>query len=107
EYSKAYFLVAPSRSEGFSTVVVEAMYSGIPVLGSNIPQFKEQIDVGFNGYLFDVDNADALVEILQRMKRLNSDAYNDLKNGALHSFKDISLSNVCLNLYQIYKRIIS
>jgi glycosyltransferase involved in cell wall biosynthesis len=45
--------VLPSRSEGFSGAVVEAMLSGLPVLASNIPANKEMIRHLETGYLFE------------------------------------------------------
>lgn len=43
-------LVTPSRREGLSTVALEAMSMGIPVVSSDIPSFLEQISDGLNGY---------------------------------------------------------
>ncbi|MEZ4818081.1 MAG: glycosyltransferase family 4 protein [Flavobacteriaceae bacterium] len=54
-YNQSRFLILPSRSEGFATVIVEAMYCGTPVITSNIPQFSEQVIENKNGFMFPLD----------------------------------------------------
>jgi len=43
--------VQPSRSEGWGMTVTEALACGAPVLVSDIPAFREQIDGGGNGWI--------------------------------------------------------
>jgi len=52
-YSLSHFLVFPSLFEGLSRVVVEALYYGLPVIGSDIPGVVELIQHKFNGLLVD------------------------------------------------------
>ncbi len=50
--------VFPSLVEGFSGAVVEAMFSGLPILASDIPQNKEAITHNQTGYLFRKESVD-------------------------------------------------
>ena len=50
--------VFPSLVEGFSGAVVEAMFAGLPVLASDIPQNKEAIRHLETGYLFKTESAE-------------------------------------------------
>ncbi len=50
--SKYDCFVFPSLVEGFSGALVEAMFAGVPVLASNIPQNREAITHLQTGYLF-------------------------------------------------------
>ena len=50
--------VFPSLVEGFSGAVVEAMFAGLPVLASDIPQNMEAITHLKTGYLFRKESAD-------------------------------------------------
>ena len=61
-YASARCVVAPSRAEGFSLPVVEAMASGVPALGSDIPAHRELLDAG----LFGPDDDLALAALLAR-----------------------------------------
>jgi glycosyltransferase involved in cell wall biosynthesis len=45
-YANARCVVAPSRAEGFSLPVIEAMAAGKPVLASDIPAHRELLDDG-------------------------------------------------------------
>jgi len=100
-YNQSKFLFSPSRSEGFPTVTLEAMYCGTPVLTSDIPQFKEQVVEGFNGYTFSLENKDSIPAFLNEQLKPTKD-YSKLKEGSLNSFKELSLTKVCSRLLKIY-----
>ena len=60
-YADAWCVVVPSRAEGFSLPVIEAMAAGIPVLASGIPAHRELLDRG----LFPPDDDAALGTLLE------------------------------------------
>ncbi len=47
-YGSARLVVAPSRAEGFSLPVIEAMAAGVPVLASDIAAHRELLHEGFD-----------------------------------------------------------
>jgi glycosyltransferase involved in cell wall biosynthesis len=61
--------VLPSRAEGLSNALLEAMASGLPCVVSNVPGNVDVITDGDDGLLFTVDDPDALAETLTRVVR--------------------------------------
>ena len=48
--------ILPSRTEAFPLVVIEAMMSGCCIVRSNVQGAYEQIEVGYNGFVFQNEN---------------------------------------------------
>jgi glycosyltransferase involved in cell wall biosynthesis len=105
--NQSRFFLIMSRNEGFPTVSIESMFCGVPVLTSDIPQFKEQVEIGVNGYMIPANNVDELVQTLVKSKNIPDYEYEKLVSGALNSFRELSLQNVCDNLIVIYRQIIN
>jgi len=103
-YNKSKFLILPSRSEGFATVIVEAMFCGTPVITSDIPQFREQVVENVNGFCFPLKEPEKLHEMLGNLMYITPSEYKRLSDGALASFKNLSLDNVCKELLKIYRQ---
>ncbi|MDM9629900.1 glycosyltransferase family 4 protein [Robiginitalea aurantiaca] len=103
--NQARFFVLMSRNEGFPTATIEAMYCGIPVLTSDIPQFLEQVNPGVNGYTTPLGDVAAVAEKLGALKDLSDSEYSKLSKGALKSFRELSLQNVCSQLLNAYRKL--
>lgn len=62
----------PSRTDGFSIVYLEALASGVPVLGSNIDGSREALGDGRFGVIVDPDDPEELrrgiLDVLSRPK---------------------------------------
>ncbi len=102
-YNSSRFLIAHSRSEGFPTSSLEALYCGIPVLASNIPQFREQIIENKNGWLVELGDISDLLNKILTLKKISHKKYLLSSNHAKSSNKKYSLNNVTNKLIKIYK----
>jgi glycosyltransferase involved in cell wall biosynthesis len=67
-YLKASDLfVLPSRFEGLSNALLEAMACGLPVISTRVGGSRDIIEDGQNGLLVDVDATDQLREAMERL----------------------------------------
>src|SRR5687768_3313203 len=60
-------LVLPSREEGLSNVILEAMAAGCPVIASDVGGNPELVEHARSGFLFPADDASALAAALVRV----------------------------------------
>ncbi len=72
----ADLLILPSDNEGMPNVVLEAKACGTPVLLSDIDAHRELIEQGINGYLFNLNDTNDLVE------KINKSLNENLNDGA-------------------------
>ena len=59
--------IIPSRYEGLSIAMIEAMACGLPIVASDAPGLNTYIVHGKNGLLFPVDNHKILAELILRL----------------------------------------
>jgi len=87
-YRGADIFALPSENETFGQVFIEAMASGLPVIGTNVGGIPEIISDGYNGFLVTPDDTTMLG---QRLELLLKD--NDLRE----QFSDRGLRTVEAN----------
>lgn len=80
-YRGADLFVLPSENESLGQVYIEAMASGIPVIGTNIGGVPEIISHEYNGYLIEPNNASLLAETMQELLNNNKLRKNLVKRG--------------------------
>jgi len=107
-YKSADICVFPSRHEGFGIVILEAMASGIPLIASDIPTFREIISDGIDGRLFKSEDADdlsraviALYQYPHLRKELSRNAFEKAKMYSWEKIADKYVSlyrSLCVKL---------
>ncbi len=68
-HREAGFFVLPSRKEGLSNALLEAMASGLPVVVSDIPGNVAVVQDGVQGLVVPVDDAEALAAAMLKLYR--------------------------------------
>ncbi len=68
-YLKADILIHPSCWEGFGMSILEGMWSGLPVIASNIAAIPELVRHGENGLLTPPGNAEELADAMKSLIR--------------------------------------
>jgi glycosyltransferase involved in cell wall biosynthesis len=64
---EAHCFVFPSRFEGFSGALVEAMMTGIPIISSDIPMNLEAVENNKTALVHQLKNATDLADKMQEM----------------------------------------
>ncbi len=75
--SKVFIL--PSLSEGFGTVLIEALAAGLYIIASDIPACREVLKYGEYGQIVDVNNVELLADsIIEKLKQpeVNEELYS-------------------------------
>jgi phosphatidylinositol alpha-mannosyltransferase len=90
--------------ETFGIVLIEAMASGVPVIASNINGYRQVIEDGKNGLLFDPHSPE---DIKERMLSVLSDSNlrNKLIKQGLGSVKQYEWKRVSERIVEIYKQV--
>lgn len=65
--SAADIFVLPSRSEGFSNAIVEAMATSLPVIATNVGGNAEAVQNGVSGLIVPAEDSDALAAAIIRL----------------------------------------
>jgi glycosyltransferase involved in cell wall biosynthesis len=77
--------VMPSRYEGISIAMIEAMACGLPIVTSNAPGLRTYIKQGQNGLLFPVEDHKALAKCILKLAE-DRNMRAKLSLGARESF---------------------
>lgn len=87
-YQNADLLIMPSRWEGLPMAALEALNAGLPILASNCSAFPELIKQNENGFLFENENVDDIINVILNILN-DSDVLNKLT----------AMSNKCREIY--------
>jgi len=90
-YSALDIFCLPSKAEGMSNSILEAMATGLPVVASDIPPNRELVEEGRGGYLIDFGQSPSLLEKVEILSdeglRKTMGAYNREKVVSRFSLK--------------------
>ena len=90
-----------SRWEGLSTVIMEAMAAGVPIVATDIPGNRELLSNGENAWLVKVEEAGDLAEaLLYAMK--NPTLGNRYSSQARRDVRKFGIEQVARNYEQLY-----
>jgi glycosyltransferase involved in cell wall biosynthesis len=98
-YATSDALVLPSEYETYGQVVVEALNYGTPVVMTPVGIGPERIEDGYNGVIYDPNEANSLVNALQQIRKDDGERLN---KNAKESVSDLSWTEVVNHLENIY-----
>lgn len=89
-YSQCDFWLSASRSEGFNLTAMEAMACRTPVVCTKTGWPIESIVSGYNGYLVNIDDVNAMVSAAKTILTLSN---HEWKKYSLNAFKTVENSS--------------
>ncbi|WP_446897012.1 glycosyltransferase family 4 protein [Clostridium sp. LBM24168] len=104
-YASSDVFTFPSSSETFGNVVLEAMTSGIPVIGADAGGVKNIIEHGINGLKFRAGDVNELVNLMIELID-NEDLRNVLRINGRNTGLNRSWNKVFSGLMDIYNDIL-
>lgn len=104
-YASADIFTFPSRTETFGNVVLEAMASGLPVIGVNSGGVTDIIEHGVNGFLADPGNSSEIARYLDLLID-NSRLRQEISVNAHRSSKKWSWPIIFDKLIDSYQEVI-
>jgi len=104
-YQSSYLFVLPSLSEGFPTTILEALYYGIPVIGTDIPVMKQNFSD--SALLVPQRNSRALADAILFLL-LNSDfAFQLSMKGKDKVIKNFTSDSIVKKYLEVYSNVLS
>ena len=103
--SEADIFLFPSKTEGFSNALLEAMAKGLPVIASDVGANKEMIE-NMGGVLLDKNAPEHIVEAIEKL--LSPQIRKEMSAWNINKVKSSYRMDVVLQQYfELYKRIMT
>jgi glycosyltransferase involved in cell wall biosynthesis len=104
-YAACDIIVLPSRSEGSSNMLLEAMACGKPVVASDIPPMREQLDHDHTGLTYPLGDIDELSRLVSEL-RADTGLCRELAARGLAAAARSSARSSAKRLAQILSRLV-
>ena len=101
----ADLFVLPSKFEGLSNSLLEAMACGLPVISTRVGGSIDIIEDGINGLLVDVDNEDQLIQVISKVLNDSSLAISLGKNARQTIVEHYDLDKITETYLELYKKL--
>ena len=104
-YMRADVLISTSRYEGFGYTILEALTHGAPVVCFNNSALPELVIDGYNGFMVETNDIDAMAQRIKRLKN-DPDLRQKLSAGALKSAARYSESRLVEKYIDLYRSLV-
>lgn len=104
-YHAAHCLLLPSRAEGLSNVLLEAMSLELPVIATRISGTVDVVEPEKSGILIDPENPEALAQAMERVIKNPEMACQLGKNARQKIKESFSLDEIALRYSKLYQNL--
>lgn len=99
--------VLPSRSEGFSNAIIEAMAAGLPVVATDVGGNGEAVENGVSGIIVPAEDPAALAEAIMELLA-NPERAKEMGNaGKEIAAKKFSIDSMMIQITSVYRGLIA
>ena len=105
--SAADIFVLPSRSEGFSNALIEAMAAGLPAVATDVGGNAEAISEGVNGFLVPPEDPEQLAEAIMKLIANPQLAKNMGQSGRSTVLDRFSTESMMRKTVDVYGQLLS
>ena len=95
----AHAVIHPSYYEGMTNVVLEHSSSGRPSIGSNVPGVQDGIEDGKTGFVFEVKNANSLINAVEKFLALSHEEKVQMGKAAREKMEREFSREIVTNTY--------
>jgi len=103
--ASARAFVHPTRSEGYGHVRLEAMASGLPVIGTNITGAREMVRDGIDGVIVPIEQSDALASGISNLLNNPNEAQRMGENARIQAETKFDWQKIGEQYADLYKRL--
>ncbi len=105
-FASSHYVVLPYKSVTQSGPLRIAYGYGIPVIASDLDGFRESVEEGITGMLFESENVEALKEVMKRAITDHPNLYNTLRRSQKdYVDSHISVERVCSLYKEMFNKI--
>ncbi|MCD6378976.1 glycosyltransferase family 4 protein, partial [bacterium] len=105
--NKSKIFVLPSRTEGISRSIMEAMALKKIIISTNIPGINELVRDGENGFLVETKNPGAIADMIDHVLNNMDNAETVAKNAKETIEKNYSAAKVVKDYERLYSKLVS
>lgn len=102
-YRRADIFILPSVMEGMSSVVLQAMASGLPIVASRVKGFEEVVEENINGLFAEYNNPNQFAEAIEKLIK-SPELREKMSKQSIEKSKQFSWENIAKKYLEFYKK---
>ena len=95
--------VIPSKNEGMSNSMLEAMVRGLPIIATDVGGTRELVDDS-NGFVVEKENVEQIYDALEKLYN-NRELVEKMGNASREKVRDLSWDKIAEQYIELYKQV--